>query len=110
MPKLASLSAIISRTIAVGLGSQQTIADIVAGVPDVTLIRMPVNGGKGRAVREGIARASGESPPRSRSAACRQPSVRMKRSSSSEPAPKTSDSRPAEIRRQTSICHIRSWA
>ena len=34
--------------------------DIVAGVPDVTLVRMPVNGGKGRAVREGIARASGE--------------------------------------------------
>ncbi len=34
--------------------------DIVAAVPDITLIRMPVNGGKGRAVREGIARASGD--------------------------------------------------
>lgn len=34
--------------------------DIVAGVADVTLVRMPVNGGKGRAVREGIARASGD--------------------------------------------------
>ena len=53
---------------------------------------------------------SGESAARSRSAACRQPSVRMNRSSSSEPSPKISDSRPAEIRRQTSICHIRSWA
>lgn len=35
-------------------------AEIVAGVPGVTLVRMPVNGGKGRAVREGIARASGD--------------------------------------------------
>ena len=40
--------------------SKDGTGDIVAGVPDVTLVRMPVNGGKGRAVREGIARASGE--------------------------------------------------
>jgi dolichol-phosphate mannosyltransferase len=40
--------------------SRDRTADIVAGVAGVTLVRMPVNGGKGRAVREGIARAAGE--------------------------------------------------
>ncbi len=40
--------------------SKDGTGDIVAGVPDVTLVRMPVNGGKGRAVREGIARAAGD--------------------------------------------------
>lgn len=40
--------------------SRDETAAIVAAVPDVTLIRMPVNGGKGRAVREGIARAAGD--------------------------------------------------
>ena len=40
--------------------SRDRTAEIVAGVEDVTLVRMPVNGGKGRAVREGIARASGD--------------------------------------------------
>jgi glycosyltransferase involved in cell wall biosynthesis len=40
--------------------SSDRTAEIVAGVPGVTLIRLPVNGGKGRAVREGIARAAGE--------------------------------------------------
>ena len=40
--------------------SKDDTAAIVERVPDVTLVRMPVNGGKGRAVREGIARASGE--------------------------------------------------
>jgi CTP:molybdopterin cytidylyltransferase MocA len=40
--------------------SKDATAEIVAQVPDVTLVKMPVNGGKGRAVREGIARASGE--------------------------------------------------
>lgn len=40
--------------------SKDRTAEIVAGVPDVTLVKLPVNGGKGRAVREGIARASGE--------------------------------------------------
>lgn len=40
--------------------STDRTAEIVAAIDGVTLIRMPVNGGKGRAVREGIARASGE--------------------------------------------------
>ena len=40
--------------------SKDRTAEIVAGVDGVTLVRMPVNGGKGRAVREGIARATGE--------------------------------------------------
>jgi len=40
--------------------STDDTAAIVAQVPDVTLVRMPVNGGKGRAVREGIARATGD--------------------------------------------------
>ena len=39
--------------------SQDETAAIVERVEGVTLVRMPVNGGKGRAVREGIARASG---------------------------------------------------
>ncbi len=34
--------------------SKDRTADIVAGVPGVELVRMPVNGGKGRAVRAGI--------------------------------------------------------
>ena len=40
--------------------SKDRTAEIVAGVAGVTLVRLPVNGGKGRAVREGIARAAGE--------------------------------------------------
>ena len=40
--------------------SKDQTADIVAGVPGVELVRMAVNGGKGRAVRAGIERATGE--------------------------------------------------
>ncbi len=40
--------------------SRDRTAAIVEGVDGVTLVRMPVNGGKGRAVREGIARATGD--------------------------------------------------
>ncbi|MDQ3068114.1 MAG: glycosyltransferase [Acidobacteriota bacterium] len=40
--------------------SKDGTAAIVAAVDGVTLVRMPANGGKGRAVREGIARATGE--------------------------------------------------
>lgn len=40
--------------------SKDRTADIVAAVPGVQLVRMPVNGGKGRAVRAGIERASGD--------------------------------------------------
>ena len=40
--------------------SQDGTADIVAGMDGVTLIRMERNGGKGRAVRAGIAAATGE--------------------------------------------------
>lgn len=40
--------------------SRDRTAEIVEGIEGVTLVRMPVNGGKGRAVREGIARASGD--------------------------------------------------
>ena len=40
--------------------SKDRTAEIVAAVEGVTLVRMSVNGGKGRAVREGIARATGE--------------------------------------------------
>jgi dolichol-phosphate mannosyltransferase len=40
--------------------SADRTAEIVARVPDVVLERMPENGGKGRAVRAGIAMASGE--------------------------------------------------
>ncbi len=40
--------------------STDRTAEIVAGVEGVSLVRMPVNGGKGRAVREGIARATGD--------------------------------------------------
>jgi dolichol-phosphate mannosyltransferase len=40
--------------------STDRTADIAASVPGVTLKRMPVNGGKGRAVRAGIASATGE--------------------------------------------------
>jgi dolichol-phosphate mannosyltransferase len=35
-------------------------ADIVAAVPDVRLLRQPVNGGKGSAVRAGIAASTGD--------------------------------------------------
>jgi glycosyltransferase involved in cell wall biosynthesis len=41
-------------------GSRDRTADIVAGLADVTLIRMPKNGGKGAAVRAGLARATGD--------------------------------------------------
>jgi glycosyltransferase involved in cell wall biosynthesis len=40
--------------------SKDETAAIAAAVPGVELVRMPVNGGKGRAVRAGIARATGE--------------------------------------------------
>jgi dolichol-phosphate mannosyltransferase len=40
--------------------SKDRTAEIVGAVPGVTLTRMPVNGGKGKAVRAGIARATGE--------------------------------------------------
>jgi glycosyltransferase involved in cell wall biosynthesis len=40
--------------------SKDRTASIVEGVADVRLIRMPKNGGKGRAVRAGIAAATGE--------------------------------------------------
>jgi dolichol-phosphate mannosyltransferase len=40
--------------------SKDRTAEIVAACPDVRLIRMEKNGGKGRAVRAGIAAASGE--------------------------------------------------
>ncbi len=40
--------------------SKDRTADIAAGVAGVTLKRMPVNAGKGKAVREGIALATGE--------------------------------------------------
>jgi len=41
-------------------GSRDRTAEIAAGAPGVTLVRMPVNGGKGKAVRAGIARATGD--------------------------------------------------
>src|SRR5512147_2860774 len=40
--------------------STDRTAAIVSAVPGVELVRMPVNGGKGRAVRAGIARATGD--------------------------------------------------
>jgi dolichol-phosphate mannosyltransferase len=40
--------------------SRDRTAEIVAGIPGVELVRMPQNGGKGRAVRAGIAAATGE--------------------------------------------------
>lgn len=40
--------------------SKDRTADIVASFADVRLVRMPVNGGKGRAVRAGIERATGD--------------------------------------------------
>ena len=40
--------------------SKDRTAEIAASVPGVTLKRLPVNGGKGRAVRTGIALATGE--------------------------------------------------
>ena len=40
--------------------SKDRTADIAAAVPGVTLKRMPVNGGKGKAVRAGISSATGE--------------------------------------------------
>lgn len=40
--------------------STDRTAEIAAAVPGVRLVLMPVNGGKGRAVRAGIERASGE--------------------------------------------------
>jgi len=40
--------------------SKDRTAEIVAGVPGVRLIRMEKNGGKGRAVRAGIAAATGD--------------------------------------------------
>jgi glycosyltransferase involved in cell wall biosynthesis len=40
--------------------SKDRTAEIVASIPDVRLIRQPKNGGKGSAVRAGIAAATGE--------------------------------------------------
>ena len=40
--------------------STDRTAEIVGGVPGVALHRMPVNGGKGQAVRAGIALATGD--------------------------------------------------
>jgi len=40
--------------------SRDRTAEIAAAAPGVTLVRQPVNGGKGKAVRAGIARATGE--------------------------------------------------
>jgi dolichol-phosphate mannosyltransferase len=40
--------------------SRDRTAEIAAGVPGVTVRRLPVNAGKGKAVREGIAQATGE--------------------------------------------------
>jgi dolichol-phosphate mannosyltransferase len=40
--------------------SSDRTAEIASSVAGVTVVRMPVNGGKGRAVRAGIARATGE--------------------------------------------------
>jgi dolichol-phosphate mannosyltransferase len=40
--------------------SRDRTAEIAGRADGVTLVRMPVNGGKGRAVRAGIARATGE--------------------------------------------------
>jgi dolichol-phosphate mannosyltransferase len=40
--------------------SRDRTAEIVAAIPSVTLHRMPSNGGKGRAVRAGIAAATGD--------------------------------------------------
>jgi dolichol-phosphate mannosyltransferase len=40
--------------------SRDRTSEIVRGFPEVRLHRMPVNGGKGRAVRQGIAMATGE--------------------------------------------------
>jgi len=40
--------------------SRDRTAEIVAAFPSVTLHRMPSNGGKGRAVRAGIAAATGD--------------------------------------------------
>ena len=41
-------------------GSRDRTAEIAGATPGVTVIRMPVNGGKGQAVRKGIAHASGD--------------------------------------------------
>ena len=40
--------------------SRDRTAEIAAAAPGVTLVRQPVNGGKGKAVRAGIARATGD--------------------------------------------------
>ena len=51
---------IVPQIIVVDDCSRDRTADIAAQVPGVTLRRMPVNGGKGRAVRAGIEAATGD--------------------------------------------------
>lgn len=50
----------VKEVIVVDDGSRDRTAEIAAAVPGVSLLRMPVNGGKGRAVRAGIERATGD--------------------------------------------------
>jgi len=56
---LSSLG-VTTQVIVVDDCSTDRTAAIAASIPDVQLERMPVNGGKGRAVRAGIAKATGD--------------------------------------------------
>jgi dolichol-phosphate mannosyltransferase len=56
---LASIG-VRSEIIVVDDGSRDRTPEIAGGFPGVTLHRMPVNGGKGRAVRAGIEMATGD--------------------------------------------------
>jgi dolichol-phosphate mannosyltransferase len=56
---LASLG-VAAEIIVVDDCSRDRTADIAAAVPGVTLVRHTVNGGKGQAVRTGLARATGD--------------------------------------------------
>lgn len=51
---------ILKEVIVVDDGSRDRTAELVATVPGVVLVRLPVNSGKGSAVRAGIARATGD--------------------------------------------------